>query len=190
LIVIAPLRYRKNKSSRLLYRQPAYLLVPMVDVPNKYLLQFYFLRWDIEVNNRDEKSLIGLGDAQVRSPKAVERTLQFSMIVYSLLLLASINAYGCERTEAYLPLPKWRKENSRRPSTLDIIAQFRREVTIEQLHLDLQKKQVHKKKKRSRVRPRSNIQAKKMGFVKEQNLDTKLEKLPVNILAAILYADS
>jgi len=189
LIIIAPLRYRKSKNSRLLYRNPAYLLVPMVDVPIHYILQYYFLRWDIEVNNRDEKSLIGLGDAQVRSPKAVERTLQFSMIVYSLLLLASINAYGCERSEEYLPLPKWRKPISRRPSTLDILAQFRREILIAQLHQDLKQKSNFKKYKKRRKKPRSRIQAKKMGFVNEQKSHTKLEKLPVNILAAILYAE-
>ena len=190
LIVIAPLRYRKSKNSRLLYRNPAYLLAPDVDVSMQYLLQYYFYRWDIEVNNRDEKSLIGLGDAQVRSIKSVERTLQFSMIVYSMLLLAGMNAYGCERTRAYLPLPKWNKETVRRPSTLDILAEFRREIMVDQLNHDIQLNSSPQKKKKYRKMPRSRIEAKKRGFVKEQQSYTKPEKWPVHILSAIVYADS
>jgi len=189
LIIIAPLRYRKRKNSKLLYRDPAYLLIPNVDVPIQCLLQYYFFRWDIEVNNRDEKSLIGLGDAQVRSDMAVERTLQFSMITYSLLLLASIKAYGCERNKAYLPLPKWYKEKIRRPSTLDIIAQFRREIMHDQLHQDNPKRKVRKKKKRQKM-PRSRIEARKRGFINQKLSHPKLEKWPVHILAAMLYADS
>jgi hypothetical protein len=63
IIIIEPLRYRKTKTSKLLYRDPAYLLVPDVKIPVHVLLQYYFFRWDIELNHRDEKSLLGLGDA-------------------------------------------------------------------------------------------------------------------------------
>jgi len=31
------------------------------------LIQYYFDRWQIEVNHRDEKSLLGVGQAQVWS---------------------------------------------------------------------------------------------------------------------------
>jgi hypothetical protein len=55
LIVIAPLGYRLKKGSKLLYREPAYLLIPDVETPVEPLLQYYLLRWDIEVNHRDEK---------------------------------------------------------------------------------------------------------------------------------------
>lgn len=113
LIIIAPLGYRLTKGSKLLYRQPAYLLIPDTETPVELLLQYYFLRWDIEVNHRDEKSLLGLGDAQLRTPKSVKRQPQFSVLIYSLLLLASIRAYGAQRTEDYLPVPKWRKKTER-----------------------------------------------------------------------------
>jgi hypothetical protein len=36
-------------------------------------------------------------------------------------------AYGPQRSEAYLPLPKWRR-NAKRPSCLDIIGQLRLEM--------------------------------------------------------------
>jgi hypothetical protein len=191
LIIIAPLRYRKSKKSRLLYRDPAYLLVLDEHIPEEILLQYYFPRWDIEVNHRDEKSLIGLGDAQVRAPFSVERNPQFSILVYSLLLLSSIKAYGPFRSDDYLPLPKWRKQMDRRPSTLDILSQFRREVMIAQLEQDLvQQKKIKSKKKKRQKKPRSLIEAKKRGFISSQNNRQKHLKLPVNILAALLYADS
>ena len=193
LFIIAPLRYRKSKSSRLLYRNPAYLLVPNQDVPEKYILQYYMLRWDIEVNHRDEKSQMGLGDAQVRSPESVGRNPQFTAAVYSLLLLASIRAYGPVRTEDYLPVPKWRKrkeQKDRRPSTLDVIAQFRREIMVAQLERDFDQKKKTTKKKRRRKKSSSLTEARKRGFINDKNMDTKPPKLPVNILAALLYADS
>lgn len=190
LIIIAPLRYRKSKNSKLLYRDPAYLLVTDEHIPEKDLLQYYFFRWDIEVNHRDEKSLLGLGDAQVRSPLSVERSPQFTILVYSMLLLASINAYGSTRTNDYLPIPKWRKQIDRRPSTLDILQKFRREIMIIQLEKDLQQPKKMTKNKKQRKKPRSLIQAKKLGFISDQNRDMKPLKLPINIISALLYADS
>jgi len=194
LFIIAPLRYRKSKKSKVLYREPAYLLVPNEDIPEQYILQYYFPRWDIEVNHRDEKTLLGLGDAQVRSPQSVERNPQFTVAVYSLLLLASINAYGPFRTKDYLPVPKWRKrkeKDNRRPSTLDILSQFRREIMIAQLQRDLEQKTIEmRKNKRHRKRSSSSNKARKRGFISDKNVRQKPLKLPVNILAALLYADS
>jgi hypothetical protein len=190
LIVIAPLRYRKNKKSKLLYREPAYLLCPDVDIPIEQLLQYYFFRWDIEVNNRDEKSLLGVGDAQVRSEKSVESQPQFAVIAASVLVLASLRAYGASRTDDYFELPKWRKEKIRRPSMLDIVAQFRYEIMKEQLNIDFEfKKNVKKKTKKKIKKPRSRIEAQKKGFVNNLKMSTTRLKLYVNILTAWLYAD-
>jgi hypothetical protein len=188
LILIAPLSYRKAKNSKLLYRDPVYLYVPNVDLPVEQLLQFYFLRWDIEVNHRDEKSLIGLGDAQVRSHQSVKRNPQFTVVIYSLLLLASLRAYGAERSLNYLPVPKWRKQIDRRPSTLDILSQFRKEIMMEQLNMDVDQYIKPKKRKRKK-QPLANKNKKSsfMGDVKDQK---KLLKLPINVISAILYADS
>jgi len=94
LIVIAPLRYRRNKGAKLLYRDPAYLLTPDLERPATIILQHYAFRWDIEVDHRDEKSLTRVGDAQVRSEKSVTCQPQFAVFAYSLLLLAALKAYG------------------------------------------------------------------------------------------------
>jgi hypothetical protein len=194
LFVIRPLKYRKTKKSRLLYRHPAYILVTEETVDENEILQYYFLRWDIEVNHRDEKSLMGLGDAQVRSLASVERNPQFTVGIYSLLLLASIKAYGPYRNNNYLLIPKWqaKKElNDRRPSTLDIVSQFRREIMMKQLQIDLEQQSVNMpKNKKHYKKPVSWIEARKRGFVHQNKTTTKPQKLPVSMVAAMLYADS
>jgi len=57
LLVIRPLRYRAHGHT--LYRQPAYLLVDNIEVPVAEALQAYFYRWEIEVDQKDEKDLLG-----------------------------------------------------------------------------------------------------------------------------------
>lgn len=127
LVVIKPLGYRLRKGSKLLYRQPAFLICTDPELDLQTLLQAYIDRWEIECNHRDEKSLIGVGQGQVWSPQAVTRLPQFQVAIYSLLLLASILAYGFQRTAAYLPLPLWRRK-SIRPSTLDLLNLLRDQI--------------------------------------------------------------
>lgn len=128
LITIAPLRYRRSKKSRLLYRDQAYLLTTDLTSPVADLIQPYFDRWEIEVNHRDEKNLFGVGDAQVWSEKAAWRVPQFQVAVSARLLLASLIAYGPKRTGDYLQRPRWDKRRARRPSILDILALIREEL--------------------------------------------------------------
>jgi hypothetical protein len=127
LVVIKPLGYRLRKGSKLLYRQPAFLICTDPELDLQTLLQAYVDRWEIECNHRDEKSLIGVAQGQVWSPKAVARLPQFQVAIYSLLMLASILAYGFQRTAAYLPLPLWRRK-SIRPSILDLLNLLRDQI--------------------------------------------------------------
>ena len=90
LIVIAPLGYRPKKGSRLLYRKPAYLICTDPNIDTAQAVKAYVLRWDIEVNHRDEKQLIGVGEAQVRNENSVELAPAFYVAAYSMLLLAGI----------------------------------------------------------------------------------------------------
>jgi len=111
LIVIRPLGYRLTPQSRLLYRQPAYLVCTDPDLPIESLIQDYFWRWDIEVNHRDEKQLIGVGQAQVRSETSVELVPAFAVASYSMLLLASAQLHGFEATQPTFQVPKWRRKS-------------------------------------------------------------------------------
>ena len=127
LVIIKPLGYRLRNGSKLLYRQPAFLICTDPELDLQVLVQAYVDRWEIECNHRDEKSLIGVAQGHVWSPKAVTRLPQFQVAIYSLLLLASILAYGFQRTAAYLPLPLWRRK-SLRPSILDLLNLLRDQI--------------------------------------------------------------
>ena len=126
LIVIAPVPYKLSKHARTNYRDPAYLLSTDLDASAGQLIQAYLDRWQIEVNNRDEKDLLGIGQAQVRSLQSVPRHPAFAVACYSLLLLTALRAFGPGRTSDYLDLPKWRK-HAKRPSFLDILTILRKE---------------------------------------------------------------
>lgn len=127
LFVIAPTPYRKRKSSKLYYRKPAHLLCTDRVHAAQGLLQIYFDRWQIEVNHREEKDTLGVGQAQLWNPKAVPRQPPLAVAAYSALLLAAIKAFGPERNSAYAPLPRWRK-HATRPSCLDLITLLRKEM--------------------------------------------------------------
>ena len=127
LFVIAPTPYRKSKSKKLYYRDPAYLFTSDLRSSRKQLLQIYFDRWQIEVNHREEKDTLGVGQAQLWNVTAVPKQPVLAVAAYSALLLASLQAFGAERGSAYAQLPKWRR-NARRPSCLDLITLLRKEM--------------------------------------------------------------
>ena len=124
LIVIAPVPYKLSKHSRINYRKPAYFLSTDLDSSSKLLIQACFDRWQIEVNHRDEKDILGVGQAQVRNEQSVPRHPALAVASYSLLLLAALQSFGPGRTNDYLPHPKWRID-SKRPSFLDIVTRLR-----------------------------------------------------------------
>jgi hypothetical protein len=127
LFVIAPTPYRKNQSRRLYYRDPAYLFTTDLKSSARQLLQIYLDRWQIEVNHREEKDTLGVGQAQLWNATAVPKQPVLAVAAYSALLLASLQAFGPQRGAPYAELPKWRR-NARRPSCLDLITLLRKEA--------------------------------------------------------------
>jgi hypothetical protein len=128
LLVLAPTPYRKRKTGRWYYRQPGYLLcTDLTSAPAK-LLQIYLDRWQIEVNHREEKDTLGVGQAQLWNPQAVPKQPVLVVAAYSALLLAALKAFGPTRTAAFLALPIWRR-NSKRPSCLDLVTLLRKEAS-------------------------------------------------------------
>jgi len=129
LIVIAPLGYRPRKNSRLLYRQPGYLITNDCVSPLQDIVQSYVWRWEIEVNLRDEKTLLGVGQAQVRNPASTENVPAMIVASYALLLLAGLRYSGDPATESLLPPPKWRcRKKQPRTSTQLLRNQLRAEM--------------------------------------------------------------
>jgi hypothetical protein len=127
LLVVAPVGYRTSKNGRKFYRQPAYLLTTDLTTPAVLLLQDYFDRWGIEVNHRDEKEILGVGEAQVWNKNSVSKVPALLVAMYSWLLLAGLHCYGPQRTQDYEPLPKWRR-GAKRPSCLDLVTLLRKQL--------------------------------------------------------------
>lgn len=127
LFVVAPVGYRTTKNGRQYYRQPAYLLTSDLSTPAEVLLQAYFDRWGIEVNHRDEKDILGVGQAQVWNEHSVSKVPALLVAMYSWLLLAGLHCYGPTRTEVYEPLPKWRR-GAKRPSCQDLVTLLRKQL--------------------------------------------------------------
>jgi len=166
LIVIAPLGYRPRKGSRILYRQPAFLIATDPDAPLENLLQAFVWRWEIELNFRDEKQIVGVGEAQVRNQNSVQAQPEFATFAYAFLLIAANRALNqCGQT---LPLPKWRKPSSQpRASTQVLINQLRAELWGKALGVE------------------------NFGdFKKETAHDLKPQKLIPHLPSAVLYASA
>lgn len=137
MVVIRPLAYRLTKKSRLLYRNPTYLICTDNNLDIEKLLQAYLWRWEIEVNFRDEKTILGAGKAQVRNPKSAQNVPAFIAAAYSFMLLASHKAYKIPGNKELLPRAKWYKFNSQqRLTTGDIINNLRAQLWAKALGCD------------------------------------------------------
>ena len=135
ILAIKPLGYRLKKGGKLLYRQPAFLVCTDPNLPVEALLQDYLWRWDIEVNFRDEKTVLGVGQAQVRTPASNQNAPALAVAAYSLLLLASAKAYGQDGSPDRLAQAKWyQRQPTQRATTSELINQLRRELWSEALN--------------------------------------------------------
>lgn len=136
LVVVRPLAYRLTKNSKLLYRKPAYLICTDPDLEISVLLQAYLWRWGIEVNFREEKTVLGCGEAQVRTPAAVEKVPAFITVVYAMLQLAA-NKMSKQQISHALPRSKWYpKKPASKSTTGDIINQFRSQMYAKSMKIN------------------------------------------------------
>lgn len=127
LIIVQPLRYRLNSKSKLMYRDPAYIISTDHNLDAGKILQWYLWRWEIELNFRDEKNILGLDDAMIRTSEAVETWAPFAACSYALLLLAG-RATGTENEQ--IIIPKWQKSAPpSRLSTNHYLSIMRQEIS-------------------------------------------------------------
>jgi DDE superfamily endonuclease len=166
LLVIAPLAYRLRKGGRLLYRDPAYLICTDAELDPRQIIEAYFQRWDIEVNFREEKTLLGVGQAQVRAEASVESAPALTVAAYAMLLVAMQRTCG-HSTDGLLPPPKWAAaEPPSRISTQRLLHQLRAEVWGRGLGL-----------------------TSFSGFASHHHPNPKPEKCSFPIASAVLYAN-
>ena len=163
LIVIKPLGYRLTMSSRILYREPAYLICTDNNLNTEELLQDYLWRWEIEVNFRDEKTLLGCGQAQVRNPQSAEKAPAFSVAMYSFLHLSALLANKV-RDQSVLPRSLWDPaKNKQRLSTMELINLFRLQTWAKNIKNDF------------------------LGFVNKQHKQRSLRNFMDPLLSASFY---
>ena len=162
LIVIAPLGYRLTKGGKMLYRKPAFLICTDPNATIQEVLQAYLWRWDIEVNFRDEKTLLGVGQAQVRHEQSVQKVPAVAVAAYAMLLTSAIQAYGPTGQPDSLPSPKWRRKKGPRASTQSLLQHLRHEVWAEAIRFS--------------------------SFASRPTQDTKPQKLAAALESALLYA--
>ena len=136
LIIIRPLGYRLTKNSKTIYKQPAYLIHTNSDQSVEKLIQAYLWRWEIEVNFREEKTLIGCGQSQVRTEKAVKNLPAFVTAMYAFVNLAAHKA--CRQwTQQVLPRPKWYPaKGEQRITGSEMINLFRSQYWFDKPHLN------------------------------------------------------
>jgi hypothetical protein len=165
LVVIAPLSYRLSKGSRLLYRQPAYLICTDPRMALRDIVQFYLWRWEVEVNFRDEKTLLGMGQAQVREKSAAQALPAFIGASYAALLLSAHGAWGDAGSSCPVARPKWQRPRpAERMSTQQMIAALRSQLWFADLERDFSPLAAH------------------------TPCDTKPEKFPGTLKSAVIYA--
>ena len=129
LVVVEPVPYRNSKNSKLERRDPAFLICTDPTLALSELLQIYLWRWDIEVNFRDEKTILGVGQAQVRTEASNQNAPALAVAAYALLLLAAVQVYGAEGRPEALTNPQWyQRKSHQRATTNELINQLRYEL--------------------------------------------------------------
>lgn len=162
LIVVAPTPYRLSPHAKLLYRQPAYLVCTDPNAPLQQIVQHYIWRWDIEVNFRDEKTILGTGQAQVREPHAVQNVTATAVAAYAMLTLAAELCRQEAIPTQHLPAPKWQRKKVRRATTMNLIQNLRHELWGRSIHFS--------------------------SFVNNTQTNTKPQKYNLPLNSALFYA--
>lgn len=166
LVAIRPLAYRLAQKRHLLYRDPIYLLCSDTGISLPQLIQAYLWRWEVEVGFRDQKTLLGSGEAQVRSAEAVERVPALIAAVYGFLHLAVTRSAKMLDLRSVLPRPRWYPQApEQRLSTQQAINLLRAELWGRALDLE-----------------------NKTDFVKTLAMRAKSSKFPPHLASALLYA--
>ena len=96
------------------------------------LIERYAGRWSIEVAIEDAKQTTGVGQARNRLPRAVQRTVPFTLIVTSVAISwYALTGYQPDDVTAARDLAPWYRDKAQ-PSVADMIAKLRRVIIAAQ----------------------------------------------------------
>lgn len=102
LVVRGQVWYSDKARKRRHYREPCYYLVSAVQRAGEWclpysaemLLTWTWHRWELEVAHREMKSGLGVGEMQCWNPRSTVTSVQWSVWVYAVLVLAGYRAWG------------------------------------------------------------------------------------------------
>lgn len=103
LLVVKGETYPKGKrTAKRKYRQPAFYLISAIwqdeewrmPLPPTLLLAWLWQRWELEVAHREMKSGFGVGEKQCWNQRSAIVSVQWSVWVYAVLLLAGYRTWG------------------------------------------------------------------------------------------------
>ena len=117
-----------SKNSPILYRQPAYLICTNPHASLEHVLQAYLWRWDIEVNFRDEKTLLGPGTGTGPTRKLRPNPPPLAVAAYATLPTVAAEKFGARGIPQLLPLPKCKNLKPSRATTQCLINHLRAEL--------------------------------------------------------------
>jgi len=89
----------------------------------RFILETYACRWTLEVTFHDAKQFLGFADPQCQTPRAVQRTAPFALLVYDLVLLWFAEHAHSPTTPAW-PVRPWYRHKAA-PSFVDMLAALR-----------------------------------------------------------------
>ena len=89
----------------------------------QFILEAYARRWTLEVTFHDAKQFLGFADPQCQTPRAVQRTAPFALLVYDLVLLWFAE-HAHSATSPVWPVRPWYRHKAA-PSFVDMLAALR-----------------------------------------------------------------
>jgi len=106
-------------------------------LPAGRILELYALRWSIEVAFRDAKEEVGVGEAQNRTRRAVERTAPFAFLCLTLAVTwYALSGQAGEDVERHRLRAPWHRAK-RCPSVADMLVALRRATIAERFSVSM-----------------------------------------------------
>jgi hypothetical protein len=89
----------------------------------RFILEAYARRWTLEVTFHDAKQFLGFAEPQCQTPRAVQRTAPFALLVYDLVLLWFAEHAHSATTPTWSVRPWYRHKTG--PSFADMLTALR-----------------------------------------------------------------
>lgn len=162
VLALKAIPYKLSKNSPLNRRTPISIICTDPQADPQTIIQRYIWRWEIEVNFRDEKTILGVGETQVRKAPSVQNTTALAVAAYAVLLAAALKQNPQTQADTYVQPPKWQNQKPKRTTTMHLLQNLRMQIIAHSIHFS--------------------------DFVLDQLQNTKPQKCTPHILSAIKYA--